>query len=204
MLVEDNPADTRLIEILRDDKILNDLSVVTDGELALQLLRRDPPYAQAPRPDLLLIDLTLARRNGPELVAEMRSDPELRSIPVALLAASEVEQELLSASGAPADFCVRKPVDLQQLMRIVGQVGEFAITVVTMPGESTPKRFPQCSTRDPLVCLGRERRGRCRWHVAGLQQVQRGNSPLDMSPAESSTGCLHVSQIWAAQCRRGA
>jgi CheY-like chemotaxis protein len=141
LLVDDNPADTRLtIETLRDDKILNDLSVVTDGELALRFLRREPPYAQATRPDLLLVDLTLPRRDGPELVAEMRSDPELRSIPVALLAASAVEQELLSASVVPADFCVRKPVDLQQLMRIVGQVGEFGITVVTM-SESTPNAF---------------------------------------------------------------
>jgi two-component system, chemotaxis family, response regulator Rcp1 len=142
LLVEDNPADTRLtIETLRDDKILNNLSVVTDGELALQFLRRDPPYPQATRPDLLLVDLTLPRRDGPELVTAMRSDPELRSIPVALLTASAVEQELLSASGVRADFYVRKPVDLQQFMRIVGQIGEFGITVVTTSGDSTPTSY---------------------------------------------------------------
>lgn len=132
LMVDDNLGDTRLaLETLREDRILNKLSVVTDGELALRFLRRQPPYTDATRPDLVLVDLTLPRLTGLELVAEMRADAELRSIPVALLTASATDQALLGTCHVQADICIRKPVDAEQLLRIVAQVGHFGIRILT-------------------------------------------------------------------------
>jgi chemotaxis family two-component system response regulator Rcp1 len=134
LLVEDNPADVRLTrEALRDAKVANTLHVVEDGEAALAFFRRRGRYAEAPRPDVILLDLNLPRRSGHEVLAEAKSDPELQSIPIVVLTTSQAEEDILSAYRLHANCYVSKPVDFTQLMKVVKAIENFWFTVVTLP-----------------------------------------------------------------------
>jgi two-component system, chemotaxis family, response regulator Rcp1 len=133
LLVEDNPGDARLaIEALKDGKVRNRITVVTDGEQALQYLKACHPYTQAVQPDLVLLDLNLPRKDGWQVLAEMRADPTLRSIPVAILTASAAEQDVLAGYQLKATCYILKPVDVEQLLAVVASVANFWITVVSL------------------------------------------------------------------------
>lgn len=136
LLVEDNPGDARLtVEAMREAKLRNRMQVVEDGVEAMAFLRRQGRYAEAPRPDLILLDLNLPRKDGREVLAEVKSDPDLRRIPVVVLTTSRAEEDVLRAYDLHANCYVTKPVDLAQFMKIVSQIDEFWVKVVTLPGK---------------------------------------------------------------------
>jgi CheY-like chemotaxis protein len=136
LLVEDNPGDARLTrEALLAGKIHTRLIVVTDGEAALSLLRRQGPYAAVARPDLILLDLNLPGKSGREVLAEIKTDEELRSIPVVILTSSAAEQDIAESYHLQANCYVCKPVDLDQFMKVVQSIEEFWLTIVKLPRE---------------------------------------------------------------------
>ena len=134
LMVEDDPGDVRLTrEALKGSKLLHSLNVVEDGVAALDYLRRNPPYQDAVRPDLVLLDLNLPRKDGREVLAAMKQDPALRAIPVVILTTSQAEEDVLRAYNLNANCYVTKPVDFDQFMRIVRTIEEFWLNVVTLP-----------------------------------------------------------------------
>ena len=136
LLVEDNPGDVRLTrEALREGKVRNNLNVVGDGVEALAYLRRQGKYASAVRPDLIFLDLNLPKKDGREVLAEVKEDPELRHIPVVVLTSSQAEQDIVRAYDLHANCYVTKPVDLDQFINVVKSVNEFWFTIVKLPPE---------------------------------------------------------------------
>ena len=134
LMVEDNPADVRLTrEAFKDAKVLNNMSVVGDGEEALMFLRRQGNYSGAPRPDLILLDLNLPKKDGREVLAEIKSDPLLKRIPVVVLTTSEDEKDVLKAYDLHVNAYISKPVNLEQFMKVVEAVEGFWLTVVKLP-----------------------------------------------------------------------
>ena len=134
LLVEDNPGDVELTrEALHDSKVHMRLSVVHDGVEALRFLRREGVHAGAPRPDLILLDLNLPRKDGRGVLAEVKADPELRQIPVVILTSSQAEQDILKAYELHANCYVTKPVDLDQFITIVRSIEHFWFTIVKLP-----------------------------------------------------------------------
>jgi len=134
LLVEDNPGDVRLtIEALREGKVHNNLNVARDGVEALAYLRREPPFAEASRPDLILLDLNLPRKDGREVLAELKADPRWKTIPVVVLTTSRAEQDVLRSYELQANCFVTKPVDLDQFINVVKSIEDFWLTVVTLP-----------------------------------------------------------------------
>jgi two-component system, chemotaxis family, response regulator Rcp1 len=139
LLVEDHPGDVRLTrEVLREQKVGNELHVVADGLEALAFLRREGPYAEAPRPDLVLLDLDLSRKNGREVLEEMKRDPALREIPVVIVTASRVEADACRALRLGAAGFISKPVDFQKFARIVQDVTDLWIAIVTVRPDVPP------------------------------------------------------------------
>lgn len=135
LLVEDDPGDELMTrEAFEDNKIRNTLHVVRDGEEALEFLYRRGDYADAPRPDLILLDLNLPKYDGREVLAEIKSDPELSLIPVVVLTTSSAEEDILRSYKLHANAYVTKPVDLDQFIAAVRQIDEFFVTVVRLPG----------------------------------------------------------------------
>ena len=134
LLVEDDEGDVLMTrEAFEFYKLRNTLHVVTDGEQALQFLRREGEYEHAPRPGLILLDLNLPRRDGREVLAEVKADPELRSIPVVVLTTSEAEEDILRSYSLYANAYVSKPVDFERFMDVIRQIDNFFITVVELP-----------------------------------------------------------------------
>lgn len=134
LLVEDNPGDARLtIEAFKQAGVLNCLSHVTDGAEALAFLRRQDKYVGARRPDLILLDLNLPRKDGREVLASIKTDEKLRRIPVVVLTTSEAEEDILKVYNLNANCYVSKPVDLDEFMRVVKCIEDFWLTVVKLP-----------------------------------------------------------------------
>jgi CheY-like chemotaxis protein len=134
LLVEDSPSDTDLtMAALAAAKMCNRLSVVEDGVQAMEFLRRQGDYAQAPRPDLILLDLNLPRKDGREVLAEIKADATLKTIPVVVLTTSQAEQDVLQAYANHANCYISKPVDFRQFMEIVKAVEGFWLTIVKLP-----------------------------------------------------------------------
>jgi two-component system, chemotaxis family, response regulator Rcp1 len=134
LLVEDNPGDVELTrEALHDSKVHMRLSVVNDGVEALAFLRRETPYEDAPRPDLILLDLNLPKKDGRAVLGDVKQDPSLRHIPVVILTSSQAEQDILRAYDLHANCYVTKPVDLDQFITIVRSIEQFWFTVVKLP-----------------------------------------------------------------------
>jgi CheY-like chemotaxis protein len=134
LLVEDNPGDVRLTqEALGEAKVRNNLAVVRDGEEALGYLRRQPPFEEAVRPDLVLLDLNLPRKDGREVLAEIKADPELRRLPVVVLTTSSAEKDILESYNLHANCYITKPVDLDQFVSIVASIEDFWLTIVRLP-----------------------------------------------------------------------
>ena len=136
LLVEDNAGDARLTrEALKEGRILNNLSVVPDGVEAMEFLRKRGRYLNSPRPDLILLDLNLPRKNGREVLEEIKNDPALRRIPVMVLTTSNAEQDLTSAYNLHANCYITKPVDLDQFMTVVRSIEHFWFHIVTLPAD---------------------------------------------------------------------
>jgi chemotaxis family two-component system response regulator Rcp1 len=136
LLVEDNPGDVRLtIEALKEAKVLNKLTTVSDGVEALDYLKRRNKYTDATRPDLVLLDLNLPKKDGREVLAEIKSDSELKRIPVVILTTSKAETDILKAYNLHANCYVTKPVDLDQFLIVVKSIEDFWLTVVRLPPE---------------------------------------------------------------------
>jgi two-component system, chemotaxis family, response regulator Rcp1 len=134
LLVEDSAADIRLTqEALKDAKILNDLHVARDGVEAMDFLRRQRGHEDAPRPDIVILDLNLPRKDGKEVLAELKGDPSLRTIPVAVLTTSEAEIDVLESYDLGANCFLTKPVDLDQFLKVVRAVEEFWLGMVRLP-----------------------------------------------------------------------
>lgn len=134
LMVEDNPGDVRLAqEAMKEAKMSNRLNVVHDGVDAMAYLRREGRFAGALRPDLILLDLNLPRKDGREVLAELKSDPDLKSIPVVVLTTSRAEQDVEGAYKLHANCYITKPVDFNQFMKVVQQIDNFWINVVTLP-----------------------------------------------------------------------
>jgi CheY-like chemotaxis protein len=135
LLVEDDDGDVLMTrEAFEHHKIRNKLHVVQDGEEALQFLHREGPYADAPRPGLILLDLNLPRRDGREVLAELKADPELRVIPVVVLTTSEAEEDIVRSYSLHANAYVSKPVDFDRFIDVIRQIDDFFVTVVKLPG----------------------------------------------------------------------
>lgn len=136
LLVEDNPGDVRLTqEAVREAKIRNTLNVVNDGEQAIAYVRRQGDYADRPRPDLILLDLNLPRKDGREVLQDLKSDRDLHRIPVVVLTSSEAEQDILRTYDLYANAYVTKPVDLEQFMHVVSSIQDFWLNIVKLPPE---------------------------------------------------------------------
>ncbi len=134
LLVEDDPGDVLMTqEAFADYKIANRLSVVTNGEDAIAYIRKQGRFADAPTPDLVLLDLNLPRRNGREVLREIKEDPELRRVPVVILTTSEADEDVLASYLLHANAYVRKPVDFEQFVAAVRAIDDFFITVVRLP-----------------------------------------------------------------------
>ena len=134
LLVEDSPGDVRLTqEVLRDAKIANELHVVGDGEQAMAFLHRTGAHAAGPRPDLVLLDLNLPRKDGREVLSEMSHDDDLHSIPVIVLTTSAAEQDILHSYELSANAYITKPIDLDEFIRVVRSIEAFWLSIVRLP-----------------------------------------------------------------------
>ena len=135
LLVEDDPGDVLMTrEAFEDNKVANQLHVVYDGTSALEFLRKQGEHADAPTPDLILLDLNLPRMDGREVLAEVKNDPALRQIPVVVLTTSEAEEDVLRSYDLHANAYVTKPVDFERFIEVVRKIDEFFVSVVRLPG----------------------------------------------------------------------
>lgn len=134
LLVEDNPGDVRLtMEVLKEGKMLTHVSVVGDGVEALAYLRRQGKHADAARPDLVLLDLNLPKKDGREVLAEIKRDADLRRIPVVVLTTSSAEQDIVRAYDLHANCYINKPVDLEEFVKVVKLIEAFWFTAAKLP-----------------------------------------------------------------------
>jgi chemotaxis family two-component system response regulator Rcp1 len=134
LLVEDNVGDVRLTtEALKENKVCNNLSVVGDGVEAMQFLRQQGKYAAAPHPDLILLDLNLPRKDGREVLAEIKSDGQLRRIPVVILTTSKAEEDVIRTYDLHANCYVTKPVGFEEFASVVRSIEDFWLTIVMLP-----------------------------------------------------------------------
>ena len=140
LLVEDNPGDVRLTkEALKEGKLLNQLTVVGDGVEALSFLRKEGKYADALQPELILLDLNLPKKDGREVLAEIKADPNLRRIPVVVLTTSSAEEDILKIYDLHANCYITKPVDLEQFMGVVKSIEDFWVSVVKLPSHEATR-----------------------------------------------------------------
>ena len=134
LLVEDNPGDVRLaVEAFRDARVRNQLHIVDDGVEAMSFLRREGQYGGVPRPDLILLDLNLPRRDGREVLADIKQDADLRRIPVVILTSSAAEQDILQAYNLHANSYITKPVHLDQFLKVIRSIEDFWLVIVKLP-----------------------------------------------------------------------
>lgn len=136
LLVEDNPGDVRLTqEALKEGKVLNNLHIARDGVEAMAFLRRQDKYADAVRPDLILLDLNLPKKDGHEVLAEIKTDEGLKRIPVVILTTSEADEDILKTYDYHANCYITKPMDLNQLINVVKSIEDFWLSLVKLPPE---------------------------------------------------------------------
>jgi len=136
LLVEDNPGDVRLtLEALKEGKVLNVVHVASDGEEAMKFLHREGPFADVPRPNLILLDLNLPKKDGREVLAEVKADPDLKRIPVVILTTSQAEEDIAKTYNLHANCYITKPVDLDQFLHVVQSIEDFWLAIVQLPRE---------------------------------------------------------------------
>lgn len=134
LLVEDNPGDVRLArEALKENKVKNNLHVVEDGVSAMEFLRKQGNYQNVPRPDLILLDLNLPKKDGREVLAEIKTDTDLKRIPVVMLTISKAEEDIIRAYDSHVNCYITKPIDLDQFIKVVRSVEDFWLTIVKLP-----------------------------------------------------------------------
>jgi len=134
LLVEDNPGDVRLMmEALKDSKVHNNLSVAGNGEAALDFLHRKGMYAAAPVPDMIMLDLNLPKKDGREVLEEIKEDPDLKHIPVVVITTSGAEEDIIKSYKLHANCYITKPVNFEQFIKVVHSIEEFWLTVVKLP-----------------------------------------------------------------------
>ncbi|MGA8543140.1 MAG: response regulator [Thermoplasmata archaeon] len=134
LIVEDNPADARLVrEVMRDSKVLNEIQWVPDGVEALAYLRRQGKYANAPRPNLIFLDLNMPRKDGREVLREVKADTDLRRIPIVVMTSSQAEEDIARAYDHHANCYVRKPIDFAQFHEVVKSIETFWFATVELP-----------------------------------------------------------------------
>ncbi|HEY4580977.1 MAG TPA: response regulator [Candidatus Acidoferrales bacterium] len=134
LMVEDNPGDVRLMqEAFREAKVRNNIHIAADGVEALAFLRRQGRYADVPRPDVILLDLNLPKKDGREVLVEIKTDPGLGRIPVVILTSSEAEEDILKAYNLHANAYVAKPVDLEKFIAVVKSIEDFWLEIVKLP-----------------------------------------------------------------------
>jgi two-component system, chemotaxis family, response regulator Rcp1 len=134
LLVEDNPGDMRLTkEALKEGKVYNNLHWAKDGVEALEFLRRDGEHAKAPRPDIILLDLNLPKKDGREVLSVIKNDDQLKHIPVVVLTTSKAEEDVVRSYNLHANCYVTKPVDLEKFISVVQAIDRFWLTIVTLP-----------------------------------------------------------------------
>lgn len=137
LLVEDNPGDARLAkEALKDSKLLNNIHHVVDGEQAIDFLRKQGDFQDAVRPDIVLLDLNLPRKDGREVLADIKNDPDLQTIPVVVLTTSEAEQDILQSYKLHANCYITKPVDLDKFLQIIDSMQDFWLSIVRLPSHA--------------------------------------------------------------------
>jgi chemotaxis family two-component system response regulator Rcp1 len=140
LLVEDNPGDVELArEALENSKLHNRLHAVDDGEKAMAFLRRQGPYADVPRPDLILLDLNLPRKDGREVLAEVKGDADLKRIPVVILTTSRAEEDVLKSYNLHANCYITKPMNLDQFLHVVKSIQDFWLSIVVLPPNGAKK-----------------------------------------------------------------
>ncbi len=138
LLVEDNPADARLtVEAFKEARVSNNLTIVEDGVEAISYLRQEGYYAGTPRPDIILLDLNLPRKDGREVLAEIKADPDLRCIPAIILTTSRDERDIIATYNLHANCYITKPVDLDEFMKAIRSIEDFWLTIVKLPSESS-------------------------------------------------------------------
>jgi chemotaxis family two-component system response regulator Rcp1 len=136
LVVEDNPGDARLImEVLKSNKIHNSLRIVKDGVEAMDFLHKKGEFADVPRPDLIFLDLNLPKKDGREVLAELKSDNDLKSIPVVVMTMSQSEEDILRAYNLHANCFVTKPIDLDQFVKVVESIEDFWFSLVKLPSK---------------------------------------------------------------------
>ena len=141
LLVEDNPGDARLAkEALKDAKVSNSLHWVKDGVEAMQFLRQDGDHADAPRPDVILLDLNLPKKDGREVLEEIKSDPHLMRIPVVVLTVSSAEEDVLKSYNLHANCFISKPLDLDRFIEVVRSIEDFWLAIVRLPPNGMEKQ----------------------------------------------------------------
>jgi len=134
LLVEDNPDDASLtMDALQESRVRNNITLIEDGEAALAFLHRQGRYASAPRPDLILLDWNLPRKNGREVLEEIKKDPSLRRIPVVVMTSSDDDKDILAAYNLRVNCYVTKPVDLDQFIAVIRSIEDFWLTIVKLP-----------------------------------------------------------------------
>ena len=134
LMVEDNPVDVLVTrEALKQGRIINNLSVAEDGEEALDFLFRTGQFSAAPRPDLILLDLNLPKKDGREILTELKNNPDLRSIPVVILTTSQAEEDVLRSYDCGANCFIVKPVDLEQFTSTIRSIEDFWFSIVKLP-----------------------------------------------------------------------
>ena len=134
LLVEDNPGDVRLtIEALKESKIINNLNFVEDGIEAMSYLKKEDKYKGKSRPDLIILDLNLPKKDGREVLAEIKSDDSLKQIPVVILTTSEAEEDIIKTYELHANCYITKPVNMEQFIKVVKSVGDFWFSIVMLP-----------------------------------------------------------------------
>lgn len=139
LLVEDNPGDVRLTqEALKESRVLNKLQVARDGEEAMAILRRHGAHKSAARPDLVLLDLNLPKKDGREVLAEIKRDPDLKRIPVVILTTSKADEDVARTYDDHANCYIVKPVDLNQFIEVVKSLKNFWLTIVKLPPSEKP------------------------------------------------------------------
>lgn len=134
LLVEDNEGDIVLtLEALKEVRILNGVDVVRDGEQALQFLRKEAPYAEAPTPDIIFLDINLPKVDGTEILSIIKNDEVLKVIPVIMLTTSDAEKDIMAAYCNHANCYITKPVDLDKFMEVIQSIKSFWISIVKLP-----------------------------------------------------------------------
>ena len=136
LMVEDNPGDARLAkEAFKETKIYNNLNIVGDGVEAMAFLNQEGKYTSAPRPDLILLDLNIPKKDGREVLEEIKTDEHLGRIPVVILTTSQAEEDILKTYNLHANCYINKPIDLGQFIRVVQSIETFWLTIVRLPAE---------------------------------------------------------------------